>query len=751
MTDTRYTELSVRGMSCSHCAHQVHQALESVEGVESVSVRLEEGRARVRWRGDAAHADEKAIQAVQESGFEASRFEAGEDSPAKPERTALDLWRLNVVLGTSLTLPLLIGEWALGLGEETWFRWLGLGLSAPVMLICGSRFFRGAWKQLKRGRSNMDTLVTLGSTTAFGFSLWGLLAGLEGHLYFMEAGAIITVISAGHWLEALAGSRAASSLKALMRLAPERARLLEKDGTEREVAVSSLAPDDRVVLRPGDHVPTDGEVLEGQSAIDESMLTGESLPVDKQHGSSVFAGTSNTSGRLVVRVSATGEETALARIVEAVRRAQGSRARIQRLGDSVASVFVPVVVLVALASALWWLLAYDTAVGVHQALAGVLWQVHVPETALAAACIHAAAVLIVACPCAMGLATPVAILVGTSVAARRGILIRDGSVLEKSGTITAVVFDKTGTITEGELTVEAYRDLRRPGESEGPSREIGAFAKALARPSRHPLSQALVRELEGGSSEVTLESWEEVRGRGVTALLDGTRLRLGSLAWIHENGVEPEPASPFAGEWSGRGASVLGLSVGDRLAGVFALGDKVKPGAREVVSHLSDRGLAIHLITGDGSLTARSIADQVGIPPGNVFSEIPPEEKATMVQALQQRGEKVAFVGDGINDAPALEQSDLGIAVSRASDVAREAADLVLLNSDIQAIPDALGLARSTLRTIRQNLFWAFFYNAAAVPLAALGFLHPIVCAVAMGASDIMVIGNALRLERHRP
>ncbi len=740
------TELRVTGMTCSNCARHVTEALQSVAGVASAAVQLEQGGATVRWQSGATRDTASLVNAVKLAGYEATLVESSELRAEKTQAwSPLAGWKFNVVVGSAATLPLIVGEWIFQLGMERWFQWVAFTLAVPVQIFCGARFYRGAWNQLKRGSSNMDTLVALGSTTAFGYSVWGLLAGWHTHLYFMESAAIITLISIGHWLEALASAKAASSLQALLNLTPKTARRRDAQGNETEVPVATLQINDVVVLKPGDGVPVDGEVVEGNSAVDESMLTGESLPVDKVVGAKLYGGTINQDGRLVARVTATGEATALAQIIAVVQRAQSSRAGIQKLGDQVSSVFVPVVVLVALATGLWWGLAYDSALKVSEGLVPFLWPVHFPASALAAAVIHAAAVLIVACPCAMGLATPAAIMAGTNAAARRGILIRDGAALEKSGRITSVLFDKTGTLTQGKLVVAATVDARSESER---TIALGPLAAALAQPSNHPLSRA-VAATDGGV-HLTFQHWREQRGCGVEAEWNGTNVRLGSLKWLRECGVDLETASQFVEQWSQQGATILGLAGDQRLIGLLALRDTVKPRAEQVVAQLARQGKAVYLITGDNALTAAAIAQQAGIPKENVFAEIRPEQKAGIVKQLQQRGERVAFVGDGINDAPALEQADLGIAVSQASDVAREAADIILLSADIQAIPEALGLAQATLRTIKQNLFWAFFYNVAAVPLAALGFLSPVLCAAAMGLSDVIVIGNALRLRRRK-
>ena len=740
-TATPATDFAITGMTCSNCARHVTEAIQAVPAVRSAAVNLDAGSASVRWAAGAPAEASAVIRAVEEAGYGASVAAAAEhDHGAHKPRS----WRVNLWVGALGTLPLMLGEWVFGLGMTRWFHWLAFALAGVVQVVAGARFYRGAWSQLKVGRSNMDTLVALGSTTAFAYSTWALFNHPGGHVYFMEAAAIITLISAGHWMEARVGERASSSLRQLLNLAPALARRRGADGTEREVPVAELQLNDPVVLRPGDRVPTDGEVVEGTSAVDESMLTGESVPVDKAAGAKLYTGTVNLNGRLVMRVTATGEQTALAHIIAAVQRAQSSRANIQRLGDRVSSVFVPAVVLIAVVAGLCWGLAPGWTRHVHDSLAGVLWAAHLPEGPLAMSFIIAAGILIVACPCAMGLATPAAIMAGSNAAAERGILIRDGVALEKAGTVTAVLFDKTGTLTQGKPEVVQAWNQRDGGARSGTAEPAGALAAALARNSSHPISQAIARLSADGPA---LADWQEMRGFGVQAKQCDATLRLGSLRWLEESSVDLAPGKAFVSEWASQGATIVGLAAEGSLRALFAVKDSLKPGAREVVQELERQGLRTHLVTGDNPLTASSIARQTGIRPENVFSQVRPERKAELVKRLQQQGQRVAFVGDGINDAPALEQADLGIAVSRASDIAREAADIILLRSEIEAVPESLGLARATLRTIKQNLFWAFFYNAVGVPLAALGFLSPILCAAAMGLSDIIVIGNALRLR----
>jgi Cu+-exporting ATPase len=809
-------KLSIGGMNCNNCARHVTEAIQSVSGVRSATVILDAGRASVRWNSGAEQNVSAVIEAVQKAGYTAKEIQADTSAGCETRHAS---WQINLWLGVAVTTALMVGEWGFGLGREPWFQWLSFALAGAVQIFAGGKFYRGAWNQLKIGNSNMDTLVALGSTTAFGYSAWALLGGVGGHVYFMEAAAIITLISFGHWLEARVSARASGALEKLLNLAPQTARrivqprssrreealtlksetpinrehatkvgvnqsLLTSAATEeKEVPVSELKISDLVALRPGDRVPVDGVVVEGDSAVDEAMLTGESTPVDKSARNELYAGTVNLNGRLVMRVTATGESTALSHIIAAVQRAQTSRADIQRLGDRVSSVFVPVVVAIAIAAALWWGLTPESAKHVHDLLAPFLWPVMTP-TGTAAAFIIAAAVLIVACPCAMGLATPAAIMAGANTAARRGILIRDGVALEKAGKVTAVIFDKTGTLTVGKPEVAASwssiprsaglygstlkRELQQKPAGPEAGVPIAQIAAALARNSTHPISQAIAKlEPESGvSRRPDLKDWREIRGAGVEGKIKLSTLnytpntfgvqpstslvRLGSLRWLKESGVDLASGEKFIAEWSNQGATIVGLAIDQSLAGLFAIKDTVKPGARDVVEKLHRQNLKTFLLTGDNALTAASIAREAGIEGKNVFAEVRPEQKADFVKKLQAQGERVAFVGDGINDAPALEQADLGIAVSRASDLAREAADIILLKSEIEAVPEALGLARATLRTIKQNLFWAFFYNALGVPLAALGFISPILCAAAMGVSDLIVIGNALRLLRWR-
>lgn len=740
--NTSNTQLAVSGLNCNNCARKVTGIIQGFGSVASVAVDLDRQSATVRWKAEVEDELPAMLEALDSAGYGSKVIAPGGESPTG----MMGSWTLNLAVGIPITAVLMLGEWVFQLHDERWYVWVAFALAAVVQIVAGGKFYRGAWAQLKAGSSNMDTLVSLGSTTAFGYSTWALFAGWSGHLYFMEAAAIITLISLGHWIEARIGEKAADSLKALMTLAPQTARRIDQqNGAETEVPVSELRAGDLLSLRPGDRVPVDGAVREGESVVDESMLTGESIPVDKSPASQLYAGTTNLNGRLVMRVTATGDSTALSHIIAAVQRAQSSRANIQRLGDKVSNIFVPIVCALALGTALWWGLGYESAHRTHEFLGQWLWSSHLAETALAAAFIGAAAVLIVACPCAMGLATPAAIMASANTAARRGILIRDGVALEKAGEVTAVLFDKTGTLTVGKpaLVKSWFGEAAR-------EKELMSLVVAMAKDSTHPISQALAK---ASDESANLSDWREIRGSGIEAKANVddasvTVIRLGSQSWLRECDISLEPGKTFATEWSDKGATVVGLASETDLLALFAVQDALKTGAEQVVRQLQSSGLKTFLITGDNPRTAGGIAAAVGIVSEQVFAEVRPEQKAEFVKKLQAQGEKVAFIGDGINDAPALEQADLGIAVSRATDVAREAADIILLKSDIEAVPESIGLARASLRTIKQNLFWAFFYNAAAIPLAVLGFMSPVLCAAAMGVSDVVVIGNALRLRR---
>ncbi|MFM7100225.1 MAG: heavy metal translocating P-type ATPase, partial [Verrucomicrobiota bacterium] len=525
-------------------------------------------------------------------------------------------WRWAVGLGAPVLLLLMAAEWGGGLGMNRTYQWVAFTLATPVQLLVGARFYRGAWRQWRAGQSNMDTLVALGSTAAYGYSLVGLLTGAPCHLYFMEAVGILTLISLGHWLEARMTRRAGEALRALLDLAPPRARRLRagpaaglppRAADEEVVDVADLRLGEIILLKPGDRVPVDAVVIEGESAVDEAMLTGEALPVGKAPGAELLAGTINQTGSLLARVQAVGAATALAHIIAAVERAQSSRARIQRLADRVSSVFVPVVVAVAVAAALSWGLAYPTLRAWHDALAPALWAAHLPDTPGAAAFHCLASVLIVACPCALSLATPAALMAGVNAAARRGILVRDALALEKAGArLTAIAFDKTGTLTLGRPVVVACQDVRPPGEAGTPLEELAA---SLARRSQHPLSRTLAALAPGN---LPVEAWRERRGEGVEGQWAGHPVRIGSVASFRRTGVPLEAVEEFINGWSGQGATVALVSVDDRVAGALAIRDPLRPEAAAVLRRLREwvesEGGGLYLVSGDSPGAVAAVA-----------------------------------------------------------------------------------------------------------------------------------------------
>ena len=770
------TELRIEGMDCGNCVRSVTQALQSVAGVSRVVVDLASGRARTHWFPGRTPEPTRLIVAVEQAGYRAhpameppgGTTAGNSPGPAvRPVATARpNPWAASLWLGLPATAALLAGDWLGGWGMHRGFQTLSLVLATVVQAAVGWRFHRGAWRQARVGRSNMDTLVSIGSSSAYLWSLWLFTTQPHAHLFFAESVSILTLISLGHALEARMQARAGDALRALMALAPATARRLDPAGTESETPVAHLRPGDRLRLRPGDQVPVDAVVLEGDSSVDESLLTGEAMPVRKVPGAPLLAGSSNVDGSLVVRVTATGEHTGLARIAAVVERAQSSRASVQRLADQVSSVFVPVVVIVALVAAAAWAWAPDLLGAWQATLAPWLWHPQATGSAMGDAVSAFCSVLIVACPCAMGLATPVALMAGINAAARRGLLIRDAVALEKTGRISALAFDKTGTLTAGQPKLTRWKDLRPDSARTLP---LPLLAGRLAEGSHHPIARAVVatartlQELSGtaaadgvrdpGSGLPAWTSWQERRGLGIEATARGANpgqpLRLGSVGWMRSLGAVPSPeAEAWIQEAGEAGQSVLLLAQGADLLGMLQVGDPIRPDSPEVIRRLGAQGIETWLVSGDTAPTCQAVARAVGIPLERVRAECRPEDKVRILGEIRSRGRRVAFVGDGINDSPALAAADLGIAVAQASDVAREAADLVLLRPDLGAVVEALDLSTRTLRTIRQNLFWAFFYNAAAIPLAALGFLSPVVCALTMGLSDLIVIGNALRLRR---
>ncbi len=724
---TRTIDLTVTGMTCASCVGRVERALKKAPGVVAAEVNLATERARVT--AAAGTGVERLAAAVREAGYEASPVsQAGNDEAGgQASRRRREL--THVIIAAALSAPLLLGMLAHFTGLP-WMLpgWAQFALATPVQFWLGWRFYAAGWRAVRAGAGNMDLLVALGTSAAWGLSVYELLAapaGREPALYFESSALIVTFILLGKWLEARAKGQTAAAIHALMRLRPDTARV-RRDGAEREVPLSEVAVGDTVIVRPGERVPVDGQVAEGAGSVDESMLTGESLPVEKAAGSKVTGGSINADGLLAIETTAIGAETTLARIVRLVEGAQASKAPIQRLVDKVSAVFVPVVLGIALLTfVVWWAVSGD------------------PVQAL----LNAVAVMVIACPCALGLATPTAIMVGTGAAARHGILIKDAEALERAHAVTTIAFDKTGTLTEGRPEVRNI--VAAPGVDVG---EVLRLAASMQAGSEHPLAAAVRRRAEAeGVSAPPATAFRALAGRGVSATSDGRELIMGSQRLLAENGLAmgalAQQAEALAA--SGRTVSWLGeVAPGRRTLGLVAFGDAVKPSARDAVGRLQKRGLRTVMLTGDGQGAANAVARSLGI--DEVVAEALPDGKAEAVARLRGEG-VVAMVGDGINDAPALAAADVGVAMATGADVAMSAAGITLMRGDPLLVAGALDVSRRTYAKIRQGLFWAFAYNVVGVPLAALGLLSPVVAGAAMALSSVSVVSNALLLRRWRP
>jgi Cu+-exporting ATPase len=708
--------LELGGMTCASCALTIEKALSSVPGVASAAVNFAAERARVRGQVDPA----ALVRAVRAAGYGATVRSAAALAPDGRHADEARRQRRLALVSATLTAPLMVlSMWHLG---APW--WLEAALATVVTFVCGAQFFAVAGRKLLHGSANMDTLVALGALAAWGYSLSLALASAHAHTYFETAAMIVTLILVGRWLEARAKGRAGQAIRALLSLAPKRARRLE-NGAEVEIDAAALRVGDRVVVRPGEQIPTDGVVRDGRSAVDESMLTGESLPVERGPGDAVAGATMNQHGALVVEATRVGADTALMQIVRLVEEAQGSKAPIQRVADRVAGVFVPIVLLLAAATFVaWW------AVGAGAA------------TAL----LPAVAVLVIACPCAMGLATPTAIMVGTGRAAEHGILIRDAASLERAQAIGVVVLDKTGTLTMGRPALVEVRTVGDLSEE-----KVRHFAAAAEKRSEHPLGQAVARALPDAPDPTAFEA---VVGDGVVATVEGRAVVVGTPRLFAAQQIDTAPADGARAALETDGRTAVLLAVDGRVQAVLGIADEIKPHARAAVSRLRALGLDVWLVTGDHRATALAVARAVGIAETNVRAETRPDGKAAEIARLRSGGKLVAMVGDGINDAPALAAADVGIALGTGTDVAMQAAPVTLLGGDLHGVADAIALSRATLRVIRMNLFWAFGYNVAAIPIAALGLLAalggPMLAAGAMALSSVSVVMNSLRLRRFR-
>ncbi|KVV35039.1 copper-transporting ATPase [Burkholderia ubonensis] len=744
-------ELDIGGMTCASCAGRVEKALSNVPGVARASVNLATERATVHG---AAPLDPAAlIAAVTAAGYRASRVAAplagasglpaaaGAPASQKPGATDADtrkrreaIRERNLVIAAALlSAPLIAPMFAAPFGVDAMLNgWLQLVLASLVQFGFGARFYRAAWHAIKARAGNMDLLVALGTSAAYGLSLWMLLRDPmhPGHLYFEASAVIITLVRFGKWLEARAKHQTTEAIRALNALRPDRARIVEH-GVERDVPLAQVRVGTAVSIRPGERVPVDGRVVSGRSHIDESLITGESLPVAKDDGDPVTAGSINGEGALVVETTAIGAETTLARIIRLVESAQAEKAPIQRLVDRVSAVFVPAILGIAALTLIGWLIAGAGA-----------------ETAI----LNAVAVLVIACPCALGLATPAAIMAGTGVAARHGVLIKDAQALELAQRATVIAFDKTGTLTEGKPSVTAFDAVGLPRD------EALALAAAVQRHSDHPLARAVVAAHHadvaargGATSAPVATDARAVAGRGVEARVAGRLLALGSTRWRDELGIAVPPAlDARAAELERAGNTISWLMRADAPRAPLALiafGDTVKPGARDAIAALAARGVACALVTGDNRGSAAAVAASLGI--GEVHAQVLPDDKARVVAALKRTHDGiVAMVGDGINDAPALAAADVGIAMATGTDVAMHTAGITLMRGDPSLVADAIDISTRTYRKIQQNLFWAFVYNLVGVPLAALGWLNPVIAGAAMAFSSVSVVTNALLLRR---
>ena len=743
----RVVDLQVGGMSCASCVGRVEKALLKLPGVQTVAVNLATEQASVTALDTVSFATLAA--ALDKAGYTAAPVAPAGGVPA-PARGLPSWW--PVLAGAVLTLPLVLPMLLLPFGVHAMPPgWLQLLLATPVQFWLGARFYRAGWGALRAGAGNMDLLVALGTSAAYGLSLFLLLqhAGHgTPHLYFEGSAAVITLVLLGKWLEARAKRQAADAIRALNALRPTLARV-RVDGADLQVPVAQVAVGDTVVVLPGERLPVDGTVLDGRSAVDESLITGESLPVAKAPGDAVTGGAVNGDALLLVRTSAVGTETTLARIIRMVESAQAAKAPIQRSVDRVSAVFVPVVLGVALLTFLGWLLA------------GGGWQ---------PALINAVSVLVIACPCALGLATPTAILAGTGVAARQGILVKDAQALELAHAVTVVAFDKTGTLTEGRpalvaiepvQTTHAATDVATDATTDADT--VLLLAAALQQSSSHPLAQAVLDRLRsqrgatpGPLDLPTAQDARALPGRGVAGTVGGRHLLLGSTRLMQETGADPGALLATAQrlEAAGRSVSWLMEAAGPqagasaRLLGLLAFGDTIKPTAQAAVARLHALGIRTLMLTGDNRGSAQAVAQALGI--DAVHAELLPGDKAAIVQGLRQRGDVVAMVGDGLNDAPSLVAADVGMSMSTGTDVAMEAAGITLMRGDPRLVADALDVSRRTVAKIRQGLFWAFAYNVLGIPLAAFGLLNPVVAGAAMAFSSVSVVGNALLLRRWR-
>jgi Cu+-exporting ATPase len=750
-------DLPVTGMTCAACASRVERSLQKAPGVRHAGVNLATARATVEFDPGATDIPH-LVRVVEDAGYGVAELPTSAD-PAAARRAEdaarnaeFDALKRRLIVALIFSIPgLIIGmsHGRIAALDFAGVHWLELVLATPVVFYCGARFYRGAWAALRHGDADMNTLIALGTGAAYIYSVAATVApqlftratmtGMSGHaevpVYFEAASVIITLVLLGRTLEARAKGQTGDAIRRLMRLQPRTARIL-RDTSELDVPVESVVPGDLVIVRPGERIPVDGIVREGQSSVDESMLTGESLPVEKQPGAEVFGGTMNATGSFRFEATKVGADTALQRIVRLVEQAQGSKPPIARLADTISGIFTPVVLGIAVVTFIVWFVLSPV------------------DTRLTTALVSFVSVLIIACPCALGLATPTAIMVGTGAGAEHGVLIKGGESLETAHRVDTIVLDKTGTITQGapQLTDVVQAD----GTTLSTDELLGLVASA-ERGSEHALASAIVRAArERGLALVDASAFTAFPGHGIAATVDGREILLGNEGLMRKRGIDLGSGAARALELSADGKTPMFVGLDGRFAGIVAVADPVRPDSKAAIDALRALGVDIVMVTGDNARTATAVARQVGIT--RTVAEVLPDAKVREVQRLQDEGRVVAFVGDGINDAPALAQADVGIAVGTGTDVAIDASDITLVRGDLRGVVTAIALSKATIRTVKQNLFWAFVYNTLGIPLAAGVFypftgwlLSPIVASAAMSLSSVSVVTNSLRLRRFRP
>ena len=715
--------LLIEGMSCAACSARVEKALNKVEGVIKANVNLATNKAIVEFPSGVVE-DRDLIEAVKKAGYKAKvEIEKDMHRGKKLREQEIKSLKTSFIISAILSVPLFSAMFfhMAGIDNILTNGYFQLLLATPVQFIIGYRFYKGAFNSLKGGGANMDVLVSMGTSAAYFYSVYNLFNGI--HEYYFEASAVvITLVLLGKTFEAIAKGKTSEAIEKLMKLQPETARVI-KDGVEVDIPIEKVEVGDVIIVRPGEKIPVDGIILEGDSSIDESMITGESIPVDKTEGDQVIGGTINKFGSFKFRATKVGKDTALSQIIKLVEEAQGSKAPIQRLADKISGIFVPIVMGIALITFLIFYLvkgSFDTGL------------------------MNAVAVLVIACPCALGLATPTAIMVGTGKGAENGILIKSGEYLEKIHKMDTIVLDKTGTITKGEPEVTDIISLNSLDEY-----ELLKIAATVEKASEHPLGKAIVRK---GEEELLLlaevDDFIALPGKGLKATFEGKTVCIGNRKLMDEFNISIKTGEEELYRLESQGKTAMLIAIDDKLVGIIAVADKIKENSKKVTKDLKDMGLEVYMITGDNKRTANAIAKEVGI--DNVLAEVLPEDKANMIEKIKSEGKIVGMVGDGINDAPALVAADIGFAIGTGTDIAMEAADVILMRGDLNSIVTAIRLSHSTIKIIKQNLFWAFFYNSIGIPFAALGYLNPMIAGAAMAFSSVSVVSNSLRLKKFK-